>query len=86
MGLILIAIGLGNAAYQSGNITGAYLGLEIFLELPTWKLGPFQVQSGNLLMGLLAHFFYGLEITNVWKWSWWVWYSSCPSPFLLLQH
>jgi len=54
MGLILIAIGLGNAAYQSGNITGAYLGLEIFLELPTWKLGPFQVQSGNLLIGLLA--------------------------------
>ncbi len=54
MGLILIAIGLGNAAYQSGNITGAYLGLEIFLELPTWKLGPFQVQSGNLLMGVLA--------------------------------
>lgn len=54
MGLILIAIGLGNAAYQSGNITGAYLGLEIFLELPTWSLGPFQVQSGNLLIGLLA--------------------------------
>jgi Mn2+/Fe2+ NRAMP family transporter len=54
MALILLAIGIGNAAYQSGNITGTYLGLGIFLELPTWTLGPFSIQSGNLVIGLLA--------------------------------
>ena len=54
MGLILLAIGIGNAAYQSGNITGTYLGLGIFIDLPTWTLGPFTIQSGNLLIGLFA--------------------------------
>ena len=54
MGLILLAIGIGNAAYQSGNITGTYLGLGIFIDLPTWNLGPLTVQSGNLLIGLFA--------------------------------
>lgn len=54
MGLILLAIGMGNAAYQSGNITGTYLGLGIFIDLPIWNLGPFIVQSGNLAIGLLA--------------------------------
>ena len=54
MGLILTAIGIGNAAYQSGNITGTYLGIGIFLDLPTWKFGPIYLQSGNLLVGLLA--------------------------------
>jgi NRAMP (natural resistance-associated macrophage protein)-like metal ion transporter len=54
MGLILTAIGLGNAAYQSGNISGANLGLGIFIELPIWELGPIRIQSGNLGIGLLA--------------------------------
>lgn len=54
MGLILLAIGIGNAAYQSGNITGTYLGLSIFMDLPTWNLGPFSLQSGNLVIGLFA--------------------------------
>ena len=54
MVLILLAIGLGNAAYQSGNITGAYLGLGIFFNLPTWIMGPFTIQSGNLGIGILA--------------------------------
>lgn len=54
MGLILTAIGLGNAAYQSGNISGANLGLGIFVELPIWELGPIRLQSGNLGIGLLA--------------------------------
>lgn len=54
MGLILLAIGIGNAAYQSGNITGTYLGLGIFIDLPTWNLGPFTIQSGNLVIGLFA--------------------------------
>nr|WP_222718599.1 Nramp family divalent metal transporter [Algoriphagus sp. AK58] len=54
MGLILLAIGLGNAAYQSGNISGANLGLGIFLEFPSWNLGPFTVLPGNLIIGIFA--------------------------------
>ncbi|MBM3426813.1 MAG: divalent metal cation transporter, partial [Bacteroidetes bacterium] len=52
--LILLAIGVGNAAYQSGNITGTYLGLGIFVDLPTWDLGPLSIQSGNVVIGLFA--------------------------------
>jgi Mn2+/Fe2+ NRAMP family transporter len=54
MVLILLAIGIGNAAYQSGNITGTYLGLGIFVDLPTWDLGPFTIQSGNVVIGIFA--------------------------------
>jgi manganese transport protein len=54
MALILIAIGLGNAAYQGGNISGSNLGLGIFWEFPVWKLGPLTIQSGNLTIGMLA--------------------------------
>jgi len=52
--LILAAIGLGNAAYQSGNISGANLGLGIFIEFPVWQVGMFSIQSGNLAIGILA--------------------------------
>lgn len=54
MGLILTAIGLGNAAYQSGNISGTTLGLSIFVEFPIWELGPISLQSGNLIVGMGA--------------------------------
>lgn len=54
MGLILIAIGLGNAAYQGGNISGSNLGLGIFWEFPIWQLGPFSIQSGNLWIGIFS--------------------------------
>lgn len=54
MALILIAIGLGNAAYQGGNISGSNLGLGIFLEFPVWNVGPLAIQSGNLTIGILA--------------------------------
>lgn len=54
MVLILLAIGLGNAAYQSGNISGANMGLGIFVVFPTWEFGPFKVLSGNLLIGVFA--------------------------------
>jgi manganese transport protein len=52
--LILLAIGLGNAAYQSGNISGANLGLGVFTELPTLIWGEAQIQPGNLLFGVIA--------------------------------
>ncbi len=38
-GLIVVAIGFGNAAYQTGNVTGAAVGLEILTGIPiaTWS-------------------------------------------------
>jgi len=34
LGLVVIALGVGNSAYQSGNLTGAGLGLSIALGVP----------------------------------------------------
>ncbi|MDR7131901.1 Mn2+/Fe2+ NRAMP family transporter [Algoriphagus sp. 4150] len=52
--LVLIAIGLGNAAYESGNISGANLGLQIFWEAPTLVFFGIEIQSGNLILGIVA--------------------------------
>jgi len=52
--LVLTAIGVGNAAYESGNIAGTYLGLQIFYEFPVYNLGRLEIVLGNLLIGLLA--------------------------------
>ncbi|WP_026952674.1 Nramp family divalent metal transporter [Algoriphagus mannitolivorans] len=54
MVLILAAIGLGNAAYEGGNISGANLGLGIFAQFPVWKFSEMELVSGNLLFGVLA--------------------------------
>ena len=77
-GLIVVAIGLGNAAYQSGNLTGAGLGLEaalggtreIWILLAAFVAGIFIVRNDyrwfeRLLMGLvllMAVLFIGLAI------------------------
>lgn len=54
MVLVLLAIVLGNAAYESGNITGANLGLEIFWKAPTLQFGVFTLQTGNFLIGAVS--------------------------------
>lgn len=54
MTLVLAAIGLGNAAYQGGNISGANLGLGVFVSPPIWSIGSIQILSGNLFFGILA--------------------------------
>ncbi|GMQ23573.1 Nramp family divalent metal transporter [Algoriphagus sp. oki45] len=54
--LVFLAIGLGNAAYEGGNLTGANLGLGVFWEAPVWKINTFSIQSGTLLFGGLAFF------------------------------
>lgn len=54
MGLVLVAIGLGNAAYESGNISGTNLGLQVFWEAPSIQLSGMEIQSGNLILGILA--------------------------------
>lgn len=54
MGLVLIAIGLGNAAYESGNISGTNLGLQVFWEAPIVNLAGFELHTGNLILGAFA--------------------------------
>lgn len=51
---VLTAIGIGNAAYESGNISGANMGLQIFWEAPDYRFGRFELHSGNLLLGLIT--------------------------------
>jgi manganese transport protein len=54
MVLVLLAIVLGNAAYESGNISGANLGLAFYWEAPTWSFAGLQLQVGNFILGLIA--------------------------------
>lgn len=54
IGLVLVAILLGNAAYESGNISGANLGLAFYWEAPTLLFGSIHIQTGNFLLGILA--------------------------------
>lgn len=52
--LILGAIVVGNAAYEAGNISGASLGLEIFVNLSVISLGSLKINPLNILIGLAA--------------------------------
>lgn len=54
MVLVLLAIVLGNAAYESGNISGANLGLGFYWEAPTLSFVGLDLQLGNFLLGLIA--------------------------------
>lgn len=56
MVLILVAVVLGNAAYESGNISGANLGLAFYWEAPTLSFLGLQLQLGNFLLGIIAFF------------------------------
>lgn len=50
--LVFLAIGMGNAAYESGNISGATLGLQVFGNFPQWSLGGLTINIANLLLGI----------------------------------
>ncbi len=56
IGLILIAIVIGNSLYEAGNIGGGVLGLETVLG--SWKvsLGTISVNLMNILIGVIAFF------------------------------
>lgn len=54
MGLVLVAIGLGNAAYESGNISGTNLGLQVFWEAPTLSISGMEIQFGNMILGIIT--------------------------------
>ena len=48
--LIISAIGIGNAAYESGNLTGAAIGLDSFINI---GIGPWASILGALAIALL---------------------------------
>lgn len=52
--LVLLAIVIGNAAYEAGNISGGAMGAELFFELPKLYLGQLDISMMNLLIGLIA--------------------------------
>ena len=48
--LIVSAIGIGNAAYESGNLTGAAIGLDAFINI---GIGPWASILGAIAIVLL---------------------------------
>ncbi|RPA69147.1 divalent metal cation transporter [Cyclobacteriaceae bacterium YHN15] len=52
--LVLLAIVLGNAAYEAGNISGGSLGAEIFFDLGSISLYKLEISLMNLLIGFIA--------------------------------
>ncbi|WP_373521758.1 NRAMP family divalent metal transporter [Aquiflexum sp.] len=52
--LILMAIVLGNAAYEAGNITGGAMGADLLVTVPVLTLGQLQLNLLNLSIGLIA--------------------------------
>ncbi|MEM6264613.1 MAG: divalent metal cation transporter [Bacteroidota bacterium] len=54
-GLVVLAILIGNAAYEAGNLTGAIIGLEVMGMSPDWKpagtIGVFLVILGVMIIG-----------------------------------
>lgn len=54
IGLVLLAIVIGNAAYEAGNIGGGALGAAMWIDLPPISLGKLELQPLNFLIGILA--------------------------------
>lgn len=52
LGLVIVAIVLGNAAYEAGNISGAVMGLETFF--PTFSSNQAAFRVGSLMTGVIA--------------------------------
>ena len=52
--LVLLAIVLGNAAYEAGNISGGSLGAEIFFDLGSISLYKLEIGLMNLFIGFIA--------------------------------
>ncbi|MFD2201181.1 Nramp family divalent metal transporter [Shivajiella indica] len=54
--LVLLAIVLGNAAYEAGNISGGSLGAELFFELGSISFFKLEINLMNFLIGCIALF------------------------------
>ncbi|MEP2935277.1 MAG: Nramp family divalent metal transporter [Gilvibacter sp.] len=52
--LILVAILIGNSAYEAGNISGGALGLDAIIPNTSITLGTYTFSSINLVIGLVA--------------------------------
>ena len=52
--LILMAIVLGNAAYEAGNISGGAMGADLLINLPGLAIGQLEINLLNLCIGLVA--------------------------------
>lgn len=52
--LILMAIVLGNAAYEAGNITGGAMGADLLVNFPNLNLGQLELNLLNLSIGSVA--------------------------------
>lgn len=52
--LVLLAIVLGNAAYEAGNISGGSLGAELFFDLGSINFYRFDINLMNFLIGFVA--------------------------------
>lgn len=57
MGLVLISIVFGNAAYETGNISGAYIGLKNIIELFKYNVDNYTSLSLYLIVGFITLFF-----------------------------
>lgn len=53
--LVVAAIGVGNAAYEAGNISGASLGLQSLTSFPVWLCALLIGGLGALLLGTGAY-------------------------------
>ncbi len=63
--IVIAAIGIGNAAYQAGNIGGAILGMETVAKPLTLSLGSIELNIWSLLIGFLA---FALLFIGKYKW------------------
>lgn len=54
LGLILVAILIGNSAYEAGNISGGALGLDAIVPNTVISLGSYSFSSINLVIGFIA--------------------------------
>lgn len=52
--LVLLAVVLGNAAYEAGNISGGSLGAEMFFDLGSISLYKLEIGLMNLFIGFIA--------------------------------
>lgn len=62
--LILLAIVLGNAAYEAGNISGGSMGLNLFVDMPVLQFASLSLNPLNMLLGIVA---WSLLITGSYK-------------------
>ncbi|MBM3420437.1 MAG: divalent metal cation transporter [Bacteroidetes bacterium] len=52
--VVILAIGIGNAAYEAGNIAGASMGIESVTSVSTIKAGAVSIRIWPLITGVLA--------------------------------